>query len=184
MFNRNKLLDEIKSIFRTLSTSDSETGRLKVDVAQTGFFEGREFRFDYEISGNYVVKVSSPVNFILQDQSLASHDSEATFTAWRSEQGTPGGTFTGDDVQTLPNNGMTDAPIYAPQIVVTGGGSFTPDAGEKPREFIKSVAATATAQRTTVGGGAISERGLPPGDYYLVFTGTDASYRLVYEERP
>ena len=51
-------------------------------------------------------------------------------------------------------------------------------------EVIKTKASTSTAQNQTVGGAAISERGLPAGDYYLVFTGDDASYRLVYEERP
>ncbi len=43
---------------------------------------------------------------------------------------------------------------------------------------------TATAQQTTVGGNAVKERGLPAGTYYLVFTGTDYSYRLIFEERP
>ncbi|AZF88588.1 hypothetical protein [Vibrio phage P23] len=166
-------------------TGDSwDTGRLRVDVGQTGFWEGREFRLDIEVSAPIVYKFSSPVNFILQFQTLLSHDGISTFTAYRAADGTEGGTFTGDGIANFPNNAMSDAPAYVQQTVITKGGTFAPTGTPVPREFIKSRAATATAQQTTIGGSAIQERGLPPGDYYLVFTGTDASYRLVYEERP
>ena len=161
-----------------------DTARLKVDVAQTGFFEGREFRLDLEITGPYVVRFTSPINFELQSQTLLSHDGTATFTVYEASQGTPGGTFD-EDVGVLPNNGMTDTPAYTPVISVLGGGSFTPNPDpNKPKEKIKAVSATATAQRSTVGGEGPPERGLPPGTYYLLFTGTDAEYHLVYEERP
>lgn len=166
-------------------TGDSwDTARLRVDVGQTGFWEGREFRFDLEISAPIVVKLSSPVDFILQSQSLESRDGLATFTAYRAADGVPSGSFVADGIVNSPNNSMSDTPDYTQQTVITAGGSFVPNEGAKAREIIKVKAATATAQRQTVGGNAIQERGLPPGDYYLMFTGTDASYRLVYEERP
>ncbi|MDX1474499.1 MAG: hypothetical protein R3309_10035 [Reinekea sp.] len=150
----------------------------------SAFFEGREFRFDIDPTAPVVVKFSSSVNFILRFQSLVSHDGIATFTAYRSVDGTPGGTFSATGISNLPNNAMDDAPAYVQQTTITKGGTFTPNGGAIPREFIKSRAATATAQQTTVGGNAVPERGLPPGDYYLMFTGIDTSYRLVYEERP
>lgn len=167
-----------------LRGSYNHTQRVAVDNAQTGFWENREYRFDLEVSAPIVVKFSSPINFILQFQSLNSHDGEATFTAYRAADGTPGGTFSPAGISNLPNNAMDNVPAYSKQITITSGGTFTPNGGAIAREFIKAVAATATAQQTTVGGGAVPERGLPPGDYYLMFTGTDASYRLVYEERP
>lgn len=168
-----------------LVTSPSKkTSRIRVDQGQTGFWEGREFRFDLEVAGSLVVKFSSPVNFILQSQTLESREGLATFTAYRGIDGTPGGSFVADDIVNLPNNAMSDTPAYTKQTVITAGGTFTPNENAVPRELIKVEAATATAQNQTVGGAAVPERGLPAGDYYLMFTGTDASYRLVYEERP
>lgn len=169
-----------------LVTSPSKkTSRLRVDSGQTGFWENREYRFDVEVTADVVYKFSSPVNFILRSQTLTSHDGVTTFTAWSSTQGTAGGTF-GTVINTLPNNAMTDAPSYTEQVTITTGGTFTPTdpSPSEAREYIKVASATATAQRNTVGGGGVPERGLPPGDYYLVFTGTDGSYRLVFEERP
>lgn len=168
----------------TLLTSEESTSRLRVDVGQTGFWQGREFRFDLEVAGDVVVKFSSPVDFMLQSQTLESRDGLATFTAYSGADGVAGGVFTADGVSLLPNNAMSDAPVYANQIAITKGGTFTPNAGAIPRESIKVKAATSTAQRQTVGGSAIQERGLPAGDYYLMFTGDDATYNLVYEERP
>lgn len=167
-----------------LTGSTTGNNRVQVDVAQTGFWEGREFRLDIEVSASIVYKFSSPVNFVLQFQTLLSHDGIATFTAYRSVDGVAGGTFTTTGIVNFPNNGMSDTPAYTQQTVISRGGTFTPNGGAIPREFIKSRAATVTAQQTTIGGSAIQERGLPAGDYYLMFTGTDASYRLIYEERP
>lgn len=160
------------------------TARLRVDQGQTGFWEGREFRFDLEVSAPIVVKFSSPVDFILQSQTLESRDGLATFEVYGASDGVEGGTFSGDWVINLPNNAMSDAPVYTQQTVITAGGAFTPSTGAIPRESIKVKASTSSAQRQTVGGAAIQERGLPAGDYYLMFTGDDASYNLVYEERP
>lgn len=168
----------------SLLTSEDLTSRLRVDVGQTGFWAGREFRFDLEVDGAIVVKFSSPIDFILQSQTLESRDGIATFTAYKSADGVAGGTFTSDGIVNLPNNAMSDAPSYTKQIAITSGGTFTPNVGAVPREQITVKASTSTAQRQTVGGAAIQERGLPAGDYYLMFTGDNASYRLVYEERP
>ena len=169
-----------------MSTSDDgASAGLKVDVGQTGFWEGREFRFEYEMSGPIVFKFNAPINFILQSQELLSHDGTATLAVYLANQGVAAGTF--DQVITpVNNNGMSDAPTYAPAISIASGGTFTPSDNDPnfSREYIKAVSATATAQRSTVGGNTVPERGLPVGEYYLVFTGDDASYRLLYEERP
>lgn len=175
----------LKRLTDALTSQDPDTARLQVDVGQTGFWEGREFRFDYEISAPIVFKFSSPIDFILQSQTLLSHDGAATLTVWTPDQGTPSGVF-GDAVNTLPNNAMSDTPPYTQQVSIASGGTFTPTDADPnlAKEYIKVTAATSTAQRNTVGGSGVSERGLPAGDYYLSFTGIDASYRLVFEERP
>lgn len=58
-----------------LTSENPGFGRLRVDVAQTGFFEGREFRSFYEFNipqGQSVTgRFSSPVDFILFQQSLS-----------------------------------------------------------------------------------------------------------------
>jgi hypothetical protein len=81
---------------------------------------------------------------------------------------------------------MSTTPSYSKVITINSGGDFTPTESDVnlSREYIKARASSSTAQRATVGGTGVNERGLPAGDYYLVFTGTDASYRLVYEEMP
>lgn len=179
---RNGLLGRLVS---ALTSKVDGIARLQVDIGQTGFWEGREFRFDYEISDPIVFKFSSPVDFILQSQTLLSHDGVATLTVWTPDQGTPSGTFA-TPAKVLPNNAMSDAPAYTRQFTVNSGGTFTPTDPDPnlSKEYIKVTAATSTAQRNTVGGSGVNERGLPAGDYYLVFTGKDASYRLVVEERP
>lgn len=169
-----------------MSTSDNPlTARLKVDVAQTGFWEAREFRFEYELSGDIVIKFNSPIDFILQSQSLLSHDGVATLAVYLANQGAIGGSFD-QSITTVNNNLLSTAPAYTGQISLSTGGTFTPSDNDPnfAREYIKARAATATSQRNTVGGSTVPERGLPAGEYYLVFTGDDASYRLLYEERP
>lgn len=180
----NLIPNSIINKLGSLLTSTGLTSRLRVDVGQTGFWEGREFRFDLEINAPIVVKFSSPVNFILQAQTLESRDGLATLDVYAAEDGVDNGGFFPDGVINLPNNAMSDTPAYTKQTVITVGGDFLPSGGSLPRETIKVKASTSNAQRQTVGGAAIQERGLPAGDYYLMFTGTDATYNLVYEERP
>ena len=169
-----------------VASPGKETSRLRVDQANTAFWEGREFRFEYEVSERIVFKFSSPIDFILQLQNLASHDGSATLTVWSPDQGAIAGSFN-IPANIKSNNGMDSAPIYARQISITSGGDFTPLAGlslNDAREYVKVKSASATAQSSTVGGTAVRERGLKAGDYYLVLTGVEASYRLVFEERP
>lgn len=180
----NLIPNSIINKLGSLLTSTGLTSRLRVDVGQTGFWEGREFRFDLEITGATVVKFSSPVDFILQAQTLESRDGLATFTAYAGSDGVASGTFSADGIVNLPNNAMSDTPAYTQLTSITTGGTFTPNGGAIPRESIKVKSSTSNAQRQTVGGAAIQERGLPAGDYYLLFTGDDATYNLVYEERP
>lgn len=178
----------------TLDPSDpTSEARVQVDVGQTGFWDGREFRISYPLSipttSQVVLKFVSPIDFILQLQELSSDVQGIKFEAYRSAQGTEGGTFTDmDDI--FLNNFQSTAPVYTRQVTIATGGTFTPTGGEASVETIRVRVGTATAFQTTVGGTAKGERGLAAGTYYLVFTnitGTGTAegvYSLTWEERP
>jgi len=174
------------NVNQSLPVTSSVNGneRLKVDVGQTGFWDGREFRTGIDKTTAYTLKVVAPIDFILELQTLFSHDGTATFNAYNSEQISAEATPFNDPILVLPNNGMSTTPLYTRQTLITGGGSITLNGPQVPREYIKVVTATATAQQSTVGGNSIKERGLPADTYYLVFTGANYSYRLIFEERP
>lgn len=167
------------------------TRRLRVDVAETGLFENREFRISQELDiasdTTLVYRFRSPINFILQLQALDIDQGAVRFRAFRGEQGTPGGTFT--DVPMLRVNGMTDAPAYTRQASVAKGGTFTPTEGQEAVETLRVRSANATAQQATVTASPGDQRGLPPGDYYLMIENigngvATGVYTLRWEERP
>lgn len=173
-----------------LYTSDTEGfRRLRVDAGQTGFFEGREFRTFYELNiatGTSVyIRFTSPVNFIIFEQSLTLDSGSIRFTALTGA--TPAGTYS-TVLPVIGKNRMTTrkAPFYSAQSTVATGGTAT---GGTIVELFRVVAANATAQQQTVLGAASTERGLPAGTYYLRLEnfGNNAAtgvYTLIWEERP
>ena len=163
-----------------------DTARLRVDVGQTGFWEGREFRLNQPMTTatTFVIKVVSPINFVLQLQRLVSETGRIEMRAYRSSDGVEGGVFSASPYYSN-NNQTSDAPSYAGQIQVLIGGTFTPTDIDSQKEKIVAKAATATAQVQSVGGTSAKERGLPAETYYLVFTGGGVGiYDLILEERP
>lgn len=178
-----------------LTSDHFNTRRLKVDVGQTGFWEGREFRISEELSipssTQVVFKFTSPINFILTKQSIECDQEGIKFEAFRSSQGTEGGTFN-QPIAIYGNNIQSGTPEYTGQIAITTGGTFTPSAlpTGKPVEIIRLRTASATAQRTSVGGSASGERGLAADTYYLKFTNLTGSgtasgtYALTFQEQP
>lgn len=185
----------LKRLIDSLTSEDPNTSRLKVDIGQTGFWEGREFRISEELSipsGSEVVfKFVSPINFILTKQSIECDQEGIKFEAFRSSQGTEGGTFN-QDVAIYGNNIQAGTPPYTGQISITTGGTFTPEAlpTGKAVEVIRLRTASATAQRTSVGGAVSGERGLAADTYYLKFTNLTGSgtaggtYALTFQEQP
>lgn len=178
----------------TLDPVDTESkARIRVDVGQTGFWDGREFRISYPVSvattSKVVLKVVSPVDFILQRQSLYADEEGFIFQAYRSAQGTQGGTF-GTNIPIYANNSQSSAPEYTRQVTITTGGTFTPGVGETPTETVRIRVSTATSKSSTVGEVLQGERGLAAGTYYLVFSNITESatalgvYDLIWEERP
>lgn len=178
-----------------LLTSNKETfRRVRVDVAQTGFFEGREFRSFLEFSiasgQSLWIKVSAPVAFILFEQSLTVDAGGIRFSAFAGATGS--GTYSTPlpviGKNRLPNRRIyeTVSGYYEPQITLETGGAAT---GGQLVETFRVVASGATAQQSTVGGIVATERGLPAGDYYLKLENISNStatgvYSLFWEERP
>lgn len=161
--------------------------RLRVDVAQTGFFLGTEFRSFYEFSiptgQSHVIKFTSPVNFILFQQNLTVDAGGIKYTA--EIGGTEGGTFTALPVVGKNRMSVRPQPYYAAQATIGYGGTAT---GTTVVDLARIVTSGATAQQVTVGGTS-DERGLPAGTYYVRLTNLSNStatgvYSLFWEERP
>lgn len=180
-------------------TSDPLKGfeRLHVEDADTGFYEGREFRAFKELnipgSGSLVLKVIVPINLILKvvrPDIDSGHLRLATVVG-----GTEGGTFTA-----LPSifgkNNMSPGVdhrndfaggIYVRQVTISEGGTHT---GGTELDIVR-VKTAANAQQ---GGGesvsADAPRGIAANTYYFRLTNlsaTDAvtgTLKAEWEERP
>lgn len=156
---------------------DGPNRRLRVDVGQTGFFAGREFRTFKELniaaSGSYVIKAVVPVDIILfgiHAAIEAGHLRVATVLG-----GSEGGSFS----ETLPifgRNNMSErpTPFYAPLVILSAGGTHT---GGVEIDVLRLKANSNTNQASTVGAEGGDERGVGANTYYLRLTnlsGTDA----------
>ena len=171
--------------------------RLRVDPGQTGFFARRMWAIAYEFSSANPIagtpltfRLIIPMNFIVHEHSLTVDSGGVTLRTYAESQGTPSGTF-GTPLSLSSANGMTEQPLYNFQTLVASGGAFTPTVGERPITPLRVRTSGATAQQSSVGGSAATERGRPAGTYYAVLqrmTGvngdTTGVYNLVVEERP
>ena len=180
--------------------TDGGTGpsaRYRVDVGQTGFFARRMWSLSYEFaSANpinttpLVFRVTVPVNFIVHAHSLSVDQGGLSLRTYAESQGTPGGTF-GPAHPLASENTMDEEPAYAFQADIDSGGTFTPTGGAVPITTLRVRTSGATAQQTSVGGAAVSEKGRAAGVYYAVLSrmsGVSGDctgvYNLVVEERP
>lgn len=169
--------------------------RLRVDSAQTGFFEGREFRTFRELSiasgATLVMRITVPVNTILQNVRLSLDAGSVKLRTVAG--GTPTGTFT-DDLPIIPKNTMTGGvfpapplPLYVAQNTVMSGATAL--TGGVDIDVIRIVVANASGQASSVGAAVDDSRGVGPGTYYWIFnnfgsgtaTGVFSSF---WEERP
>lgn len=181
-----RLTTLLKGFPAWLITSDDQgTGRIRVEVSDTSFWEKRQFRLNEPIpTAGKVIRVTAPINFVLQLQQLISDDGLIVMRAYNAALGTAGGTWT-PSTHYLPNNSMAEGSGYQAQIQIDVGGTFTPIDVLSYREQLRARAASSTAQASSVGANAVKERGLPSDTYYLVFTGGGSGdYNLLLEERP
>lgn len=170
-----------------MTDNNGPNARLRVDVAQTSFFTGKEFRtfrrLNIGAGGSLVIRAVVPVNTILAGLHLDLVD------GWIDVEtvvgGTPGGVF----AETLPifnRNNMAGTPVYAAQNALTAGGTHT---GGTVLDVLAARSAGATAQATSVGNSLSDERGIAPNTYYFRITNPGSGsavgvFSARWEERP
>lgn len=171
--------------------TDGGTGpnrRIRVDTGQTSFFAGREFRTFKELSVSngqtYVVKITAPINFILQELTAEIESGTLKITTWIG--GTEGGSFS-DTLPRIGTNQMTERPFpfYTSKLTVVGGGTHT--GGTQVR--VTRLRASGGSVETPVVAGLNSDaQGLPANTYYVHFESTAGTVTGVaqarWEERP
>ena len=160
--------------------------RLRVDLGQTSFFLGKQFRsyYDFSLAAAEVryFRFTSLTDFVLFDQSLSISGGSVRLSVWTGA--TPSGVWT--SIPVIGKNRMTSIPQppYVTNVTFQTGGTFT---GGTEVEAIRLVAATATAQQSTVGANAGDERGLPATTFYIKVEATNSTpvviYSLYWEER-
>lgn len=163
--------------------------RIKVDVAQTGFVEGREFRFIRKLTSPIVYKFVAPVEFILSFQGFGITNGDFEFYAWRGDNITETSPFLTEEPIFAKNTSVTrpffNGTQYQRQIQIFSGGAITIIDPNLYADYERLKTANATGQQESIEGSGREERYLSPGSYYLQFTGiADASFRLTWEERP
>lgn len=177
-------------------TSDrAKYRRYRVDVAQTGFFEGREFRTFKELNipqgQTVVMRINVPVNTILQSVGITL---DAGSVKLRTVSGgTPVGSFA-SNLPIIAKNTMTGTefpapplPLYVAQNTINYGATGL--TGGVDIDVIRLVVANASGQASSVGAAQDDSRGVGPGTYYWVLenfgngaaTGVFSSF---FEERP
>ncbi|MNM90351.1 hypothetical protein D3C81_1026090 [compost metagenome] len=135
-------------------------------------------------------RFTAPTNFIIHEHSLSVDQGGLTLRTYAAAQGVAGGTFSTSHTPRSENT-MTEHEPYAFQSLIDSGGTFTPTPGEVPITPLRVRTAGATAQQSSVGASAISEKGRNPGTYYAVLarmSGVSGDctgvYNIVIEERP
>lgn len=173
---------------KDLYTSSLENyRRVRVDVGQTSFFQGRQFRsyYDFALTASEVryFRFTSLTDFVLFDQSLTVSGGSVRLSVWTGS--TASGTWT--NIPIIGKNRMSTIPQppYVSGVTFQTGGTFT---GGTEVEAIRLVSATATAQQSTVGASSGDERGLPATTFYIKIEATSSTpsvvYSLFWEERP
>lgn len=175
---------------RRLYTDNGGEGpnsRLRVDVGQTGFFAGREFRTFHQLSiaaaGVQVIKAVVPINIILFGLEVVITSGDLVVETVVS--GTEGGAFS-TALPILPRNTMTErpTPLYTPQVALSTGGTLT---GGTVIDLLLNKTADNANFAASVGVNSSDERGIGAGTYYFRITAGAAVSGLLkarWEERP
>ena len=170
-----------------MTDGNGSYARLRVDVGQTGFFAGREFRVLEELSiasgATQVLKIVSPIDSILYAFGV-----ELTLSQLRVELvagGTESGTFNGA-ITPLKTNQMTTASSYASQVTFATGGSHT---GGTVIDAFDIVSGSNVNKAIVQQVDENQPLGFSAGTYYIRMHNTDGAtangfLKLRYEERP
>lgn len=150
---------------KLMTDNDGPYSRLRVDVAQTSFWAGREFRavhkFTVASNATYTVRMVHGANTVLYDLNITVEDSDIEMTSYLG--GTATGPWTSVEVQR--QNTMTTTPIVTSQTTVDYDGAHT---GGSVIDIVRVPA----NNKFSALSGPFSERGLAPGTYYHVIQNT------------
>lgn len=170
-----------------MTDGNGSYARLRVDVGQTGFFAGREFRVIEELSiasgATQVLKIVSPIDSILYAFGV-----ELTLSQLRVELvagGTESGAFS-SAITPLKTNQMTTASDYVHQVTFATGGSHT---GGTVIDAFDIVSGSNVNKAIVQQVDESQPLGFNAGTYYIRMRNTDGAtangfLKLRYEERP
>lgn len=165
--------------------SGTTNKRVRVDVGEPSFFEGRQFRTFVELNiglgATYVVKAVVPDDVILYGLELSLVSGEVKLSTVAG--GTEGGTFT--PITIFPRNTMSErpTPIYTPAVVLSAGGTHT---GGTVLDLLWVKTADNSNFAASVGANAGDERGVGAGTYYFRLNAVVAAtgvFKARWEER-
>lgn len=188
-------------LFNVTSDLGSGFDRIRVDVGQTGFFEGREFRSYFEFStdvspstaiavgASRTFKFTSPVDFILQSQILEVDKGGVSVRTYINA--TDGGGWSTVPIiskNRSPERREFNTGYYVGQATFSTGGTFT---GGTEVDVLRARTASQTVSAANVGTSQDDERYLPAGSYFIrvaPLTGvndtSEGIYSISWEERP
>jgi hypothetical protein len=150
---------------KLMTDNDGAYSRVRVDVGQTSFWAGKQFRTFQKLSiaagSTATIRATVGVNIVLYETSFGTEDSSIEMQL--RVGGTANGPWTALPV--IRKNTMTTAPVVASQVTLDYDGGHT---GGTVIDLIRVTAGNKGASFS----GESSERGVGPGTYYYVITNT------------
>lgn len=183
-----------------LTSKKFEIRRVQVDPANTGFFDGREFRFFRELSipagtslWTRITVDSGGDGIIARSQTIEAEEGTLRFRVWTDTSLTTPPTFSAPDglaSNILRNNTLPSAPAHTRTTVFENGGDADPVFNGDPvlLDILRSRSSGSTSKATSNYIQAGGERGIGPGTYWLQFEALGNAdvtglYNLIFEER-
>ena len=171
-----------------MTDGDGPYARVRVDVGQTGFFAGREFRTFHEFSipsgQSIVIRAITPIDVFVQQFSVDLWTAELRIE-WYA-----GGTSSGTYGTQLPimrtNQTSTIDNTYTSQVTMDAGGSFS---GGQVVDILQLYAVQNPAKGSATEGGESDPIGMPAGTYHIKLTNINSVtatglFKARWEERP
>jgi hypothetical protein len=169
--------------------TDSKAPRIRVDVGQTGFFAGREFRTFKKLNianaATYVVRAVVPIDIILFGLELVIDNGHVEM--YTKVGGVAGGAFA-ENLPIFNRNNMASrpTPLYTPQVLLTAGGTHS---GGTELDIVRLKVENSSGAASSVGSTESDERGVAANTYYFVLSNigsgiVEGTFKARWEERP
>lgn len=148
-----------------MTDNDGQYARLRVDVGETQFWAGKQFRTFQKLTissgATVAIRAIVGVNIVLYETSF--HTEDSSIEVQLKAGGTASGEFTSMPV--IRKNTMTNAPVITSQVSMAYDGAHTGGT------LIDLIRVTSNNKGSNFSAGD-SERGVAPGTYYYVITNT------------